>query len=406
MRRWRGEDGWTLVTALVLMIIMLGATLAMVAYVDNETRQGAKGRHRETAFNLAEAALNAQIFALSQQWAGQGLASNPYPTCTQASTDSRCPNAATLGALFTSPDATGATWKTQVRDNNTASSSGFYSDALTASAPGYDANGDGKVWVRAQAAAKGVTRTVVALVRTEEVQEDLPHAALLAGKLSIPDNGHKVMIDGSTASAQAARVAVRCTPVSGESTPCLGHALGSTGLNNMNALYNLLDFQISPDNTTYGYTGGQSLTADQISRLRNRAIADGTYYATCPANSVGGKVVFIESGACNWQSTNNINSAASPGFLLLNNATMYLAGSQIFYGVMYAANPTGSTAAQVQVQGNGEVVGGVIVDGPGGFIAGSSLIDIKAADIAWNSVASYGTAGLIQNTWREIKSTS
>ncbi|MDT5011616.1 MAG: hypothetical protein QOH57_3233, partial [Mycobacterium sp.] len=162
------DRGWALITAILLMTIMLGTVLSLATYIDGQTRQGAATRKRETAFNLTEAALNAQIFALSQDWPGTGSTATPYPACTQASTGARCPNASALSALIASPDATGATWQTVIRDDGVNGSPNFYSDATTLTQPAYDANGDGKVWIRATSTTRGKTRTMVTLVRVEE----------------------------------------------------------------------------------------------------------------------------------------------------------------------------------------------------------------------------------------------
>src|SRR3954452_23236669 len=118
--RLRDERGWALVTAMLLMAIMLGTILAIAKYVDGQTKLGADSRKRETAFNMGEASLNGQIFELSQQWPGAGAAADTtlqYPTCTQASTGTHCPNASALASLIASPDATNAIWQTQIRDN-------------------------------------------------------------------------------------------------------------------------------------------------------------------------------------------------------------------------------------------------------------------------------------------------
>jgi len=158
--RLASEQGWALVTALLLMAMMMSAGLAVATYVDNEGNQSRIGRNRESAFNLAEGALNAQVFALAQGWPGAGVATvDQYTACTGASGGIKCPNNAQLLSMFPTSDVkTGATWQTTVRDNNVTGAPNFYSDTLTANAPGYDYNNDGTVWVRAQATAKGKLR--------------------------------------------------------------------------------------------------------------------------------------------------------------------------------------------------------------------------------------------------------
>jgi Tfp pilus assembly protein PilX len=398
----REEEGWALITALILMVVMIGIALSTLSFVDVQTRESGNGRKRETAFNLAEAAMNAQIFALSQSWPGAGAApvnsTLRYLPCTQASTGPHCPDAATIAGLISSPDtASGMTWQTSVRDNVGAAQS-FYSDALTATAPGWDSNGDKSVWVRAQATARGKKRALVALVRVEEVQETLPHAALISGRLDISNMGHKPIIDAGGNNA----VSVRCTPALLELTPCLGHdlvgGLLSTALADLNAL---LDFQVTPNVTQTGYTGGVALSAGALLRLKNTAIANGTYYTSCPA-SLTGAIVYIDVAAgCDYNANSVYNSAAAPGFLIMNGGMLTLEGTTEYYGVIY--HPTTATTNAVTVQGDATVHGGVLVDGTSVFVAGSSHLNIDFDPVAFDAIRSYGTAGVIQNTWREIQ---
>ncbi len=396
------EDGWVLVTAMGLMAIMLSVILSTMSYVDTQTKQSSVTRTRETAFNVAEASLNAQTFALAHEWAGLGLATNPYPTCTHLSTSSRCPSAATMQSLFTSADARqGVSWTTQVRDNNAAGSTSFYSDALTATAPGYDANNDQKVWVRAQATAQGKTRTLVALVGVEEVFEDLPRAAVVAGRLTISNMGNKVLLDGTKGSS--ATVNVRCQPTQNEATACLGHRLGWGGIQNMNDLEWWLSKQLSPVTYKTNYTSSDSASEEARERLKATAIADGTYYATCPALPPAGDVVWIESGNCNWSYNGTVNSAASPGLLIVNNGTVNFDGTFIFYGIVYAVNAQNSTGVVVEMEGDAQVIGGILIDGDATLIAGSSKLNVNLDENAWQKAKSYVSAGMIQNTWREIR---
>lgn len=407
LRRLRHEDGgWAMVTALTLLTVMLGVGGATYGYVDGQTQQSRIGREKETAFNVAEAAMNAQIFQLARDWPGAGSASSPYPACTQISTATRCPSTTQLTALFTSPDTDSATvWSTSVRDN-TSPSANYYSDSQTQSAPGWDSNGDKRMWVRAQAQTKGRTRTIVALVRAQEQVEDLPRAALITGRLDISNNGHKVIIDASGGSSESGLVAVRCTPALLESQPCLGHSLGGgnivTALANLNAL---LNFQISPNVTQTGYSAAPAMSVEMRARMKATAIANGTYFASgCPtAAGLSGQVVYIENGDCSYTGNTQFNASAAPGMVIIARGSLYLGGTTNFYGIIYHANELASSGALMQVQGNAQVYGGVLIDGNGRTIAGSSKYNIVLASNAFDAVRSYGSVGIVQNTWREIK---
>ncbi len=317
MTRLRSEEGgWALVTAIVLMTLMMGTGLSTFAYVDTQQGESRKQRTRETAFNYAEAALNAQIFSLSREWPGVGASSNQYPACNQAVSNTRCPAATTLAALFPSVDAaTGTTYATRIRDNNAPGAPNFYSDALVAAAPAYDANGDGKLWVRAEAQARGKKRTLIALVNAEEVSEVVPRAVLIAGRLDITNDGNKTMIN----TGDGGIVGVRCNPNADVHVACLGHPKGSSG-------WSKIDEQISPYAPVLDYPMDRSIGLDAVERLRATAKANGTYYASCPANYAG-RVVFIESGNCDIGSNTQINSQANPGMLILGSGLLSFSGT-------------------------------------------------------------------------------
>jgi len=405
LRRLRTEQsGWALVTTMILLGVMTTAGIATVTVVDTQTQQGAQERRRETAFNLAEAALNSQVFALARDWPGQGMATNQYPTCGPSSTTTRCPAASQLQNLMGSQDViTGSSWQTLVRDNGASGSQAFYSDALVLGQPAYDANGDGKLWVRASATASGKTRTIVALVRAEQQDEDIPHGALIAGRLENQNDGNKVIVDASASSATDT-VSVRCTPVANDPAPCLGQPTGSSVQSLFNWLSTKTQIVPVPTIANTGYQGGAAMTADARERLKARAIADGTYFTTCPtAAQLTGAVVYVEGGDCRYTSNTQYNSQSRPGLLIFNSGSLYIGGTSDFWGVIYHANALNSSGVVVETQGNAEVHGGVLVDGAGVVHAGASGTNIQLDLNAYNAVKSYGSAGVIQNTWREIK---
>ena len=68
MRRLRNEDGVVLVTAIILLTVVLAMGMALVLFSENQQTASARETASEQAFNLAEAALNAQIGELSSRW--------------------------------------------------------------------------------------------------------------------------------------------------------------------------------------------------------------------------------------------------------------------------------------------------------------------------------------------------
>jgi Tfp pilus assembly protein PilX len=403
--RTADEQGWALVTAILIMTIMLGTIMGVASYVDNQTRLGAISRTRETSFNYAEAAMNMQVYALSRDWPGAGQSATPYPTCTPASTTTRCPNATELANLISSPDASGVSWSTQVHDNS-GTSPNFYSDATVLAQPAYDANADGRLWVRAQATARGKKRTIVELVRVEEEGLDLPHAAVVAGRFVSTNSGNKIVVDTTGGTGANGFVGVRCSPTNNEATACLDQPLGTAPTGTQAKWDALVQTQISPyaGHVQYPYTTANAMSQFTRDQLKARAIADGKYFATCPATWPTGTVVWIESGNCSYSSNTTINSQAQPGLLLVNNGTLTLGGTGDYWGVIYCVNAQNSNGVVLSLNGSGTLHGGVFADGNGIVSAGgTSNNNIKYEDSALSAVKGYGSAGLIQNTWREIK---
>jgi hypothetical protein len=404
----RDEGGWALVTALMLMAVMVAGGVSVMAAVDTQSNSSAVERQRETAFNLAEAALNAQLFLLSRDWAGKGMAANaatetaanPYPPkCTPASTSSRCPSDRALTSAFASTDAPGSTWITTVRDDGASPLDAFYSDDAIASQPGYDANKNGKLWVRASAKVRGQERTIVALVQAQQQEEDILHAAVAAGRLNLTNDGNKPLIDGG------GPVMVRCAMVpSDPNGPCLGQEFGGARFKDQADLMQFLQTQIPGTTPTSNPALGPAMTPEAVARMKARAIADGTYLPTCDPSKLGGEVVWVVQGTCD-APAGNINSPTKPGMLILEKGTISVTAQTDFYGVVYALN-AGSppiSGPVVTVHANGVIHGGVLVDGPGVVEVGSSASNVVYTPNAFKAVESYGTAGVIQNTWREIK---
>jgi hypothetical protein len=387
LRRLRSETGSVLVTSMILLGAMSSMAFGTYVLVDAEQRGSARDRTHESSFNLAEAALSGQVFILSRNW--PGVSGQAYPTwCSQATGGERCPDNQMLTKWYSGADfGAGVAWTTSIRDNGGAAAD-FYSDAVTAGQPPWDANADKKMWVRAQALVRGKRRTMVGLVRAEQVTEQLPRNAITAGKFGTTNNGNKTIVDTAGRAAQSAPVAVRC-----------GQAAPSSCMD-----YDPDKNQVNPPNTTLNYSGGNALSDEAIERLRQSAIANGSYYATgCPANP-SGTIVFIENGNCAYNNSAGpcCNSVASPGLLFINTGTLSLDGNIVFHGIVYAANRQNSSGWVVNLTGTTAIEGSAIVDGNGGIMAGSSAVNLVFDPLIFSKVVSLSGAGIIQNTWREI----
>ena len=426
------ERGWMLVSATILMTLMLSVGLVTLGLVDSDNERTRNDREAESALNLDEGVLYAQSLVLAQHWPIQA---NPAEVlCTPASTDESCPTASNLAGVggsanFVNVDQkVGSEWVTKVRDNGGALATSYDPANADLAQPGcalgapctWDANGDHEVWVQAQSTVRGQPRNLVARLRREELTEATPRTAVVAGALSVTNNGNH----GGTPiiDATGSEVIVRCSGAN-----CVQAEEG----------------QVVPAAKTG--TAPSMMTPDQLQRFKSRAISDGRYYPGCPTPGadgkydLSGKVVWIEGCASppnltnkvltedcappNGMSPKCVNSETEPGLLIWHCGRADMAGGWTFRGVLYIVNNSdGTCSPSLPERGNGScspqnnvqpedvintnggfgVWGSLAVDGPGCLKVGSNGLQIKFDPRVFDAVQSYGTVGLVQNTWREL----
>jgi hypothetical protein len=102
-----------------------------------------------------------------------------------------------------------------------------------------------------------------------------------------------------------------------------------------------------------------------------------------------------------------------PGVLIIGSGTLSLSANTTYHGVIYHVNGSDNVGPQLsgtvlRLHGNGCVDGAVVVDGNGGIEVGSSSGASKCdGNIGFNpnaanNLRAYGTAGIVQNSFREI----
>ena len=400
------ERGNVLVTAILLMSIMLSVGIAVASTVDTQTAQSRKERERESTFNLAEAALSAQTFILGRR--GTGTSVNPYPAAgCPSGTNEFCPVDANLMRSYTGDASqvdfgTGSntSWRTDVLDDADASGTPvrFWNDSYLGDAnwPRYDADGNRHVWVRSQATVRGNTRSIVAWVKIEDRIVSFPRYAVLSGYLrgdNAGGHGGRPLVN----SAGSLGIAVRCNqaPQSGciDLDPVKGPQLQPPA-----------NFQLS-------YPNSAAIGGDDLAALEDMARANGTWYATCPSNPNGDVVYVKNAGDCIYNNSTPAapgaticcNTRANPGLFVLERGSVDFGGNIEFWGVVYHANLDNSSNERlVETSGTSAIRGGVLVDGNGGVYAGSSGDNIVYNAFSFDDIKAVGTAGVVQNTWREI----
>lgn len=404
--RLRDERGNVLVIATMMVTLMLVVGASALSTVDTQTDVTKRERQHESSFNLAEGVLNAQTFVLGRL--GTGSQTSTFPeSCTNLSAATLCPTPAQLARNYDAAtqndfDAD-TTWLTRVRDNPSGT---FYSPTAVAGAARYDANQDDRLWVTASATVRDRTRTLVALIRVEKQPIAFPQYAIIGGWFATSNNGRKDIVQATGSFG----VAVRCSPPTPTATPPVAGCLD----------YKADKGQLVPAGAyEFDYPDTPAVDSEQLQALEDTARARGTYYTSCPADP-NGEIVVVEAGNCSYNNSapsaagmsKCCNAPADPGLLIVKCGSVSFGGNIVFYGLVYIPNkstPDGgwcSSGAVVTTQGNAVLNGGAVIDGPGGLVAGSSGNqqgnNVIFNPAAFNDINTAGTAGVVQNTWREI----
>jgi Tfp pilus assembly protein PilX len=400
MSRLRNQSGMAMVPVMALMLAMLALGFSLVMRSESQQRLSGYERTRESSFNLSEAALNAQALQLGRSWP---TTSSAPTSCSPGSTSSVCPTTSAIGNGYGyAASCNGSStpiWQTAVRDNLAGE---VYWTTAVSSRSAYDLNNDGTVWVRSTGYVQCNKVSLVALVSRNVVGMNFPNNTLSANWFKTTNPGKKVFIDTlgtnltppGTAASQPAPVNARCTGLT--TSQCQDYT-PSKG-------------QIQPPSLTTYPTGSPALTLTQLQSLEQQATASGTFWGanSCPSsssslNSVGGAPVVIQ-GPCNISisGSTSINSAASPGALILENGTVTMSGTATFYGLLYCVNKQASSGSVVTITGNGVIQGVVAVDGLGGVTVGSSQTNIIYDSRAITLLKGSSGAAVNKNSFRQL----
>jgi type II secretory pathway pseudopilin PulG len=395
------------VSAIVLLTVIMGLGLGLLLFSDNQQKASAGEQARESAFNVAEAALNAQVGQLSRAWPGQeGVAYPERCTAATSTATNGCPSPESLAAGYPniSPGKCSAStptepwgsslsqqWTTYVRDNGEPPSAEFNS-TTEKTQPTWDKNKDEKLWVRSVGVVQCHVVTLITLVSRQQVPINFPHDAAIGNWFRITNSGKKVIVNtaGEPPVGQPGEISMRCT----------GREPGTC------EEWSESKQQISPDTTKAPPTPSPLLSTAQLEALRATAQAAGTFYSaasgTCPSSlaQLSGLPAYVE-GCGSLHITGGVgNSSSSPGFLVLADGTLELKGNAEFYGVIYARNPTNESGAVVSLGGTAQVFGAIDVDGDGGIFFGSSKANLIYEPKAIEQLKAYAGATPTRNTFR------
>jgi Tfp pilus assembly protein PilX len=412
------ESGSALVAAIIIMFVIFGLGLAVLSQADVQSHQTGVEARGEATYNNAEGALDATANLLQQAWPTAATSA-----CNQSSSSSTfCPGAALTnsfstrytGNLYDSPQ-----WTLKIVDDSGGQSASYYSDQAASTAPSYDANRDGKVWIRAQTIIQGQKRVVVAEMVRQNTVVQLPRNTITSGGAFTSNQGNKVIIetaDAAQGSSLAGSINVRCG--SSTSSPSYGDPCEG---------WNADKGQLDPaSNYQAGYVdpnGGYSAVSQaDLAALKQAAQTNGTYYnGTCPTSLTG--LVYVDNppgGSCTYLGgTWNMSSSPPaktdvPGMIIMGDGTLMFNGNINYFGVIYIVNASGTaptrgacTSAQQNgpvfaVHGTGSIYGSIFVDKCGTIDAGSSAYNIIFDSDAFNAATAYSQPSLAKNTFRII----
>lgn len=409
MNRSRSEEGFALVSAIILLTVILGLGMGLLLFADNQQHASRIEQSGESAFNVAEAALNAQVGQISRVWPAAEKTEGgevPKAGCTETTSTSTngCPTSASMSVGYPNispvPCAANATkdawgspntneWTTYVRDNVTGS---LYNSTAESGALNYDANGDGKVWVRAVGVVQCHVVSVVTLVSRQLVALSFPKDAVSGNWFKVTNKGSKKIVLLENASGgQVGEVGMRCEGV----VKC--------------EEWDEAKEQIYPNETKKEPVPSPIMNEEQLQAMRSEAISNGTFHSPtvngCPKKieELAGLPAFVEGCGKLKMSSNGIaNTKAAPGFLVLWDGTLSLEGSTVFYGVIYAHNAQESSEPVVSLGGTTEVVGAIDVDGKGGIEFGASKVNFVYNSKAIEEIKTYAGATPTRNTFRVL----
>jgi hypothetical protein len=428
------ERGSVLVTAILAIGVMLALGLALLSINDVQAQQSSLERTRDQAFNLAESVLTTQAYVLGHAWPSTAIAA---PSGTGATgTSAPCSTSgfgAAIGATPPAGSATAriqpnlsasysdaaystATWQVNVCDDAVVAAGivpTWSTDLLAASNLNYDANGNNRLWVRAQSTVRGATRAVVGLVDIGTTAPLPTGFALVNGSMSVSLStvqggasasllsGLTNLLLGTSNPLIVGRVGIRC----GIYDPNL--VVKCLGGNGLAAASSSLLGGATLSNQYNQFPADTAVSPATIDQFRSQAIGTGTYVAstagktsatdaglqacTVPTGLSSSKIWFIEQvGTGDQYCKIPANISPAPAMIVVGKGRVVIRGNggtpptapltltSVVYGLnLQRADPDTTLPAVeiVRIDQNARVVGAVLVDGKSGQVGMYPTVD-------------------------------
>ena len=402
MRPLARQEGSALISAIILMTVILGLGMGLLLFTDNQQKASAREQWSEQAFNVAEAALNAQVGQLSRVWptvknSAPGPESVAVTRCTEGVSNGKnyCPPTIPLSVGYgklshvacpagTPTEAWGSPitnqWTTYVR--SAAPSSTYFNShneegALDYAPPEEESKGvENKLWVRAVGVVNCHFASLVTLVSRQVVSVPFPKDVLGGNWFAVTNNGNHggepVVKDNF--GAETGEIGMRCEGKT---------AAECEEYNNGTQPGHTPQIQPSPVKAP-NPPPSPLLTEEQLAAVRSLAETKGTLMSptlgNCPTSmaQLSGTPAYVE-GCGNITVTTGTANAPPPnvGFLVMAEGQLKFTGNGTFYGVIYSRNPTNIFEPAMVIVGGGTTIEGAIeVDGKGGIDLGANGVNL------------------------------
>ncbi len=377
-RRGRGrERGAGLIVIIAVVAALAVSATTLVAFTGNIQHNTSDTQMHVKSFTVTEAGLDVGMAQLSTQWP---VSSTSIPTFATAAFRSRfstsqVPNPPS--GAFIAVD--------------------WYDDADPANtAVRWDQNGNGRLWMVAQANVGTRSTRVLSLVERTWFTMNLPRGIPLWAAGDLLSNG----------GGNNPKIRVEVPPPAGTTTTIqVGGTIEESSVSQA-GIAQLTGSQISSLDQVFP----QSL----VDSLKALAQANGRYFTSLsaaessPANAVwspsggiSGLTVIEPAAPTNMKVTGNgtYNSEAQPGiFMILGGSSFEWGGNADFYGVMYSEGPMSTSHGTADIHG-------MVVTNNDEEMKGTPWILYNDNCIANLSQRFPSLVRRVQNTWREVQPT-
>lgn len=428
MKRARGEDGAALIMIIGVVAALAVMASALVLLTVNASGNTSRDRARAQAFSVTEGLVDYSLGNLGSKWP-----TSSAPSIVTADFLAQFSNAEASGK-FTISNPT-VTFFDNVDTDKNGVINRFDGDRNgNPPDPGYayDQNGDGLLWMEAQATVNGEKARIQVEVDQSTLQTLIPHGIAVTTNSNINDPN-----SGSNNGTYAINVAPPYGYLDPSQTTYLSLLAGGTHIEG-GSTYDPTAFGpvISPSTVPAGVQTGVVDAVNTVvtpailqsiitsAKMTNKWYSDIISEQSAGAQPItalksdaalSGVVVVETTSSFSLASNLEINSIAKPGVLVvIGPHTMYptdsskvgtsdgikITGSGIYYGLVY----TDGTAPNPGVQFLGTMtVSGMVVSQQDVFLNGSRCVAYNDNVITnLNSVIPV-MAQIVPNTWRQIQ---